>query len=255
MQGKGRDNMRALAGASSACYPPVMSATGSGTPSGEEERAGDDGAAAHRDRLARLRGLYAIVGDDEPVARAGAAVAGGAAVVQVRMKRAPAGEVLAAARAIVALARGRALVLVNDRPDLALLAGADGVHLGADDLPVAKARALLGPALLVGRTARTVEDGHAALAAGADHLGFGPVFASGTKPLDVPLRGLEALAAACRELPAPVVAISGITLGNVESVARAGAAAAAVIGGLFTGGDIAARAAALAAAFARGAAR
>ena len=139
------------------------------------------------------------------------------------MKRAPAGEVLAAARAIVALARGRALVLVNDRPDLALLAGADGVHLGADDLPVAKARALLGPALLVGRTARTVEDGHAALAAGADHLGFGPVFASGTKPLDVPLRGLETLAApagSCRRRWWPSAASRSATWSRWPAPAR-----------------------------------
>ncbi len=87
-------------------------------------------------------------------------------MVQVRMKRSPAGAILAAAGEIVALAQGRALVLVNDRPDLALLSGADGVHLGAEDLPVAEARALLGPELLVGGTARTVADGRALLAAG-----------------------------------------------------------------------------------------
>lgn len=213
----------------------------------------DDPRRERAARLSRLRGLYAIVGDDEPVARAEAAVEGGAAVVQVRMKRAPAGAVLEATRRIVALAAGRALVLVNDRPDLALLAGADGVHLGEEDLPVPEARRLLGEALLVGRTARTLEAAQAALAAGADHVGYGPVFPSLTKPLDVPPRGLEALAATCAALPAPVVAISGVTLDNVAAVARAGAAAAAVIGDLFDRGDPRARAAALAAAFARGA--
>ncbi|HEX8908804.1 MAG TPA: thiamine phosphate synthase [Anaeromyxobacteraceae bacterium] len=213
----------------------------------------DDPRRERAARLSRLRGLYAIVGDDEPVARAEAAVDGGAAVVQVRMKRAPAGAVLEATRRIVALAAGRALVLVNDRPDLALLAGADGVHLGEEDLPVPEARRLLGEALLVGRTARTLEAAQAALAAGADHVGYGPVFPSLTKPLDVPPRGLEALAATCAALPAPVVAISGVTLDNVAAVARAGAAAAAVIGDLFDRGDPRARAAALAAAFARGA--
>jgi thiamine-phosphate pyrophosphorylase len=218
-----------------------------------ERGVSDDPRRERAARLARLRGLYAIVGDDEPVARAEAAVAGGATVVQVRMKRAPAGAVLEAARRIVALAAGRALVLVNDRPDLALLAGADGVHLGEEDLPVPEARRLLGEGLLVGRTARTLEAAQAALAAGADHVGYGPVFPSLTKPLDVPPRGLEALAATCAALPAPVVAISGITLENVAAVARAGAAAAAVIGDLFEHGDPRARAAALAAAFARGA--
>lgn len=209
---------------------------------------------AQAERLARLGGLYAIVGDLDPVTRAEAVVAGGARVVQVRMKRSPAGEILEAARRIAALARGRALVLVNDRSDLALLAGADGVHLGDEDLPVPEARAILGPALLVGRTARTAEEARAALAAGADHVGYGPVFPSATKPLDVSPRGLEDLAAACAALPAPVVAISGITLENIGAVARAGAAAAAVIGDLFERGDPRARATALAAAFEAGAA-
>jgi thiamine-phosphate pyrophosphorylase len=203
-------------------------------------------------RLARLTGLYAIVGDADPVARAEGAIAGGARVVQVRMKRTPAGAVLEAARRIVAAARGRALVLVNDRPDLALLAGADGVHLGDDDLPPREARALLGEALLVGRTARSAEAARAALAEGADHVGFGPVFASTTKPLDVSPLGLSALAAACAAVPAPVVAISGIGEANIAAVAQAGAAAAAVIGDLFDHGDPRARAEALAAAFERG---
>ena len=173
---------------------------------------------AQADRLARLGGLYAIVGDLDPVGRAEAVVAGGARVVQVRMKRSGAGAILDAARRIAALARGRALVLVNDRPDLALLAGADGVHLGEEDLPVAEARSLVGPALLVGRTVRTLEEALAALAAGADHVGYGPVFPSATKPLAIPPRGLEDLAAACAALPAPVVAISGVTLENIGAV-------------------------------------
>jgi thiamine-phosphate pyrophosphorylase len=212
---------------------------------------------ARAGRLARLTGLYAIVGDDEPVARAEAALAGGARAVQVRLKRAPAGEILQVARRVVALAEGRAVVLVNDRPDLALLAGADGVHVGDDDLPPAEARAIVGPDLLVGRTARTAADARAALVAGADHVGFGPVFPSGTKPLAMAPRGLEALAEACAAVrPAPVVAVSGIDLSNVAAVARAGAACAAVVGALFDGGGAAVaagRARALADAFARGA--
>ena len=212
-----------------------------------------DPCQARADRLARLRGLYAIVGDLDPVGRAQAVIAGGASVVQLRMKGSPAGAILDAARRIVALARGVALVLVNDRPDLALLSGADGVHLGDEDLPVPEARAILGAALLVGRTARSADEARAALAAGADHVGYGPVFPSGTKLLAVAPRGLEALAATCAALPAPVVAISGITLENIGAVARAGAAAAAVIGDLFEHGAPRARAEALAVAFARGA--
>jgi thiamine-phosphate pyrophosphorylase len=203
-------------------------------------------------RLARLGGLYAIVGDDDPLSRAEAVIAGGASVVQVRMKRSPAGAALDAARRIVALAAGRALVLVNDRPDIALLAGADGVHVGEEDLPVAETRALLGPSLLVGRTVRTLEEGRAALEAGADYVGFGPVFGTRSKAIEAAPRGIAALAGTCAALPAPVVAIGGVALDNISEVAAVGAAAAAVIGDLFQQPEPRARAQALAEAFARG---
>jgi thiamine-phosphate pyrophosphorylase len=204
-----------------------------------------DGAA----RRARLRGLYAIVARPSEAA---AAVAGGAAVLQVRVKDAPSGEVLAVAREAVALARGRALVLVNDRADLALLAGADGVHVGDDDLPPAEARRLLGPDLLVGRTTRTLEEARRALAEGADHVGFGPIFATTTKALAVPPRGLGPLSEVCAALGAPVVAIGGIGAATIGDVARAGAACAAVVGAIFGAGDAAENARALAAAFEAG---
>ncbi|HSN92521.1 MAG TPA: thiamine phosphate synthase [Anaeromyxobacteraceae bacterium] len=203
-------------------------------------------------RLARLSGLYAIVGRPDPVEQARAALAGGARVVQVRLKDRPAGEVLEVARRTVALARGRALVLVNDRADLALLAGADGVHVGDDDLPPAEARRLLGPDRLVGRTTRTLAEARAALAEGADHVGFGPVFGTRSKELAVPPRGLAALREVCAALSAPVVAIGGITEENVAGVAEAGAACAAVIDDLFGRGDPEPRARILSAGFEEG---
>ncbi|HET7827077.1 MAG TPA: thiamine phosphate synthase, partial [Anaeromyxobacter sp.] len=182
-----------------------------------------DPAAARR---ARLRGIYALVRTPE---EARAALDGGARAIQVRVKEALAGDVLEVARRAVDLARGRALVLVNDRADLALLSGADGVHLGEEDLPVPEARRLLGPELLVGRTCRTLEEARSAIAAGADHVGYGPIFPSRTKPLAIPPRGLDALREVCARLGAPVVAISGIELSNVAEVARAGASCAAVV--------------------------
>jgi thiamine-phosphate pyrophosphorylase len=206
---------------------------------------------AASDRRARLRGIYALV---RSPAEAEAALAGGSRVLQVRVKDAPAGEVLAIARRSVALARGRALVIVNDRVDLALLSGADGVHVGDEDLPVAEARRLVGPDLLVGRTCRTLEEAEAAILQGADHVGFGPIFPSRTKPIALPPRGIPALAAVCARLPAPVVAISGIELSNVAEVARAGAACAAVVEAIFGAGDPRENAARLAEAFERGAA-
>jgi thiamine-phosphate pyrophosphorylase len=203
-------------------------------------------------RLARLSGLYAIAGGRDPVEQARAAIAGGARVVQVRLKDRPAGDVLEAARRVVALARGRALVLVNDRADLALLSGADGVHGGDEDLPPAEARRLLGPERLVGRTTRTIEEARAALAEGADHVGFGPMFGTRSKALALPPRGLAALREVCAALPAPVVAIGGITEENVAEVAAAGAACAAVIDDLFGRGDPEARARILSARFEEG---
>ncbi len=209
-------------------------------------------SAARSSRLARLRGLYAIVGGADPVAQAVEALAGGASVLQLRVKERPAGEVLAVAERLVALARGRALVIVNDRADLAVLAGADGVHVGDEDLPVAAARAVVGPDLLVGRSTRTLADGLAALADGADHVGFGPIFATATKRIEEAPRGLGMLAEVASRLPAPVVAIGGIGLDTIGPVAAAGAAAAAVIGAIFDGEDPRRRAEALAAAFAAG---
>jgi thiamine-phosphate pyrophosphorylase len=207
------------------------------------------GAVTGAARRERLRGLYALVTSPE---EARAAIAGGAGVVQVRVKERPAGEVLEIARRVVALAQGRALVVVNDRADLALLSGADGVHLGDEDLPVAEARRLLGQDLLVGRTTRTLAEAEEAIRAGADHVGFGPIFASRTKPLALPPRGLEALREVASALGAPVVAISGIDASNVGEIARAGAACAAVVEAVFGTGDPEANARALAAAFEAG---
>jgi thiamine-phosphate pyrophosphorylase len=220
-----------------ACYPGPME-----LPASSERSA----------RLARLAGLYALVGGADPVAQAEAALDGGARVVQLRLKEPPAGAVLEAARRIVALAAGRALVIVNDRADLAALAGADGVHLGEGDLPVEAARAVLGPHRLVGRSTRTLADGLAALRSGADHVGFGPIFETRSKAIEAAPRGLAMLREVAAGLPAPVVAIGGIGLETIGAVAAAGATAAAVIGALFDAPDPRARAAALVAAFEAG---
>jgi thiamine-phosphate pyrophosphorylase len=187
----------------------------------------------HAARLARLDGFYGIVADDgpvPPVAWARALRDGGACAIQLRFKRSTAREALALYREVRA-AVPDALVIVNDRPDLALLAGADGVHVGEADLSPADARAVVGPDLLVGATARGGAAAREALAHGADHLGVGPVFPSRTKPIDVPALGLAGLSAVCRAVaPAPVVAISGIDERNIASVAAAGVACAAAIG-------------------------
>lgn len=197
-------------------------------------------SSLHASRLARLHGFYGIVGDEGPLPPfdwARALHAGGACALQLRLKRSTPREALALARA-VRQALPDALLLLNDRPDIAVLAGADGVHVGDEDLSPADARRVVGPELLVGSTARDGASARRALAEGADHLGVGPVFPSRTKPLDVPALGLAGLAAVCRAVaPAPVVAISGIEERTAADVARAGAACAAAIGAVGSSPD------------------
>ena len=118
--------------------------------------------------------------------------------------------------------------------------------------PVAQARKLLGPELLVGRTCRTFEEAKWAIADGADHVGFGPMFATTSKEVGVPPRPGSALREVAGSLGAPVVAIGGITLESIGGIAAAGAACAAVIGDLFERGDPGERARLLAAAFEEG---
>jgi thiamine-phosphate pyrophosphorylase len=210
----------------------------------------------HAQRLDRLCGLYGIV-DDGPatplpaVKWAEALAAGGASAVQLRFKRTLPREALAIARAVREVLP-RTLLIVDDRPDLAVLAGADGVHVGDEDLSPEDARRLVGPELLVGATARTVEAARAAVRAGADHLGVGPVFASATKALTVEPLGPERLEAICRAVaPVPVVAIAGIDATNLASVISAGARAAAVVSAVGRAADPARAAQSLTALFQR----
>ena len=201
------------------------------------------------DRLSRLRGLYAIADGSSrhaPLELVAAFVRGGACAVQLRLKRLGAGELLRLARGAVALCRpAGVLLLVNDRPDVAKLAGADGVHLGQDDLPARDARAVLGPDALIGVSTHSDAELDAALADGADYLGFGPIFVTASKPgaLLPPPHGLASLSLAVkRAAHLPVVAIGGLTVLRAPEVARAGAACAAAIGELCNADDPAARA-------------
>jgi thiamine-phosphate pyrophosphorylase len=179
---------------------------------------------------------------------------GGARVVQLRMKRTPMREALAAAREVVAACRrAGAVCLVNDRVDLALLSGAHGVHVGDEDLPPEAARQLLGPEGLVGVTVRDVAGARAAREAGADYVGLGPVFGTTTKQVAAPVLGLEGFAAVVRESPLPVVGIGGVKLENIAQLAATGAHGGAVASDVLLAEDLAERVRRLSAAFDRGA--
>ncbi len=141
---------------------------------------------------------------------------------------------------------------VNDRLDVALAVDADVVHLGQDDLPLAEARAVLraaGRSMVVGISTHNLDQALAAAAAGADYIGFGPVFPTVSKANPDPTVGVAALAAVCRAVAVPVVAIGGITLEQVAAVAESGAAAAAVISAVDRAVDPAAAGRRVAAAF------
>ncbi|MCC6335912.1 MAG: thiamine phosphate synthase [Myxococcales bacterium] len=194
------------------------------------------------------RGLYALIDDAvrperSLVEKARAALEGGAPVLQLRLETTADRPALEAIRAVVALARPRdARVIVNDRVDLCLAGGADGVHLGADDLAPSVARRLLGVEAMIGATTRSLEDIEQAKAAGADHVGLGPIFPTATKEVGHPPLGLLRFAQLVRASPLPVVGIGGITLGTIAEVAKAGATCAAVAGELLRADDLPARA-------------
>jgi thiamine-phosphate pyrophosphorylase len=196
-----------------------------------------DGDSRRSGLTGRVRGFYAILDrDDEGLARRLVDPAGaGATVLQVRIKPGTTRAVLAAARMARAVTRQYgALLVINDRLDVALAVDADGVHLGQDDLTLADARAALsGRPMMIGVSTHDLAQVRAALAGGADYLGFGPVFATSTKANPDPVVGLDGLAAAAaltRAAGVPLVAIGGIGLHHGAAVAASGADAAAAIG-------------------------
>lgn len=185
-----------------------------------------------------LRGLYAITPEGPGLeAKVQAALEGGIAVLQYRRK---AGDI-ALARRIAGLARGFGVpLIVNDDIALALQSGAQGAHLGRDDGDLGEARQRLGARILGASCYDDLERARAAVAAGADYVAFGSVFASSTKPGAA--RAPLALFREARALGVPLAAIGGITLDNAPSVVAAGADLLAVLSDLFDAPDIRARA-------------
>jgi thiamine-phosphate pyrophosphorylase len=178
-----------------------------------------------RERLLKAR-LY-LVCDDQPEGFLHRALRGGADMVQLRMKEASDEQVLDAARVFAPIcAEHGALFILNDHPELVAAAGADGVHLGQDDTPVAAARDTVGRDHLIGLSTHTPEQ--IDRAAGADYIGVGPVHATPTKP-GRPAVGLELVRYAAAHATVPFFAIGGVEPGNVEAVCAAGARRVAVV--------------------------
>ncbi len=183
--------------------------------------------------LCRTRGL-------SPRAVARGCFHGGARLLQLRVKSGASGDFLALAAAVVEEARPfQAAVIVNDRADIARMAGAAGVHVGQDDLPPAEVRGIVGPAL-IGVSTHDPDQISAALSSTADYVAVGPIFGTATKDTGYDARGLDLVQAAANR-GKPVVAIGGITLDRAVAVIAAGAASVAIIVDLLVHGDAEAR--------------
>jgi len=160
---------------------------------------------------------------------------GGATLIQLREKKLSTREFYEQAKQAVTLARSRgARIIINDRVDLGLSVGADGVHLGPDDLPPEMARALLGPDALIGYSTHSVHEAEKAVKLSINYLAIGPVFSTNTKSDTAPLVGLEGVRAVKQVAgQLPVVAIGGISEEQLPAVLAAGADSAAVISAVF----------------------
>jgi thiamine-phosphate pyrophosphorylase len=176
--------------------------------------------------LCRARGL-----DADAVAEA--MLRGGARLIQVRDKGSGAGDMLARVDRLVALARPRdALVIVNDRADVAWLAGAAGVHVGQDDLQPSHVRRIAGDRLAIGLSTHTPAQIDAAAGEPVDYIAVGPVFGTATKHTGYDPVGLDSIRNARAHTTLPIVAIGGITIHTAAEVLAAGASAVAVISDL-----------------------
>ena len=188
--------------------------------------------------------LYAVTDrawaadEDDFLAQVEDAVDGGATFVQLREKHLNEEAFLAEAERFVALCRRKGVVsIINDTVGIAAKTGADGVHVGQEDLEAGRVRQLLGPDKIIGVSAHTVEEALAAQAAGADYLGTGAAFVTGTKTDAKPI-SRETIRAICAAVDIPVVAIGGITRDNILELKGCGLDGVAVVSALFAQKDV-----------------
>jgi thiamine-phosphate pyrophosphorylase len=189
------------------------------------------------ERLSHAR-LYLVIDAGAAERVVPAALEGGVDIVQLRDKSAPDDDLVEVGGRLRSICDDHAaLLIVNDRPDVALACGADGVHVGQDDLPLDEVRAIVGDELIVGSSTHSPEQVDAALASTADYLGVGPVYSTPTKP------GREAVGldlvryAAAHASAKPWFAIGGIDRSNLTAVAAAGATRIAVVRAIRDAGD------------------
>ena len=178
--------------------------------------------------------LYVIVdrataGTRDLAELAAAAIRGGADVIQLRDKTAPTRRLLDDASRVRTVTRNAGIpLIINDRADVAHAAGADGVHLGQDDLPIAAARAILGPNRLIGKSTHSLEQAIAAELDGADYIGVGPIFSTPTKPGSQSV-GVDLIRQVALRVQIPFICIGGLDATNLQRALSAGAERIAVV--------------------------
>lgn len=199
-------------------------------------------AGADRTSVPQEFGLYGIL--TEPVVGyerlAEILVSRGVRFVQLRMKGAPREEVVRVGRRLRPIVCGPSWLIVNDDPEAAAEVGADGVHLGQEDLPYARARKILGTEALVGLSTHNPDQTRAACVLRPDYVGIGPVFATPTKQKPDPVIGLDGMRAMLAVADRPAVVLGGIDAGNLDSVLAAGARNACAVRALNRASDPAA---------------
>jgi len=190
--------------------------------------------------------LYVIIDSKSANGRdlaglAAEAVKGGADIIQLREKDAAAREIIGLGRAIkkaITVVSKDALFIINDRPDIAFACGADGVHIGQDDIPPDAARAVMGKDRILGISTHSLEQALAAREDGADYIGVGPVFSTPTKP-GYKAVGLGLVSEVRKAVDTPFVAIGGISADNIDQVIDAGARRIAVVRAVCGANDVA----------------
>jgi thiamine-phosphate pyrophosphorylase len=196
--------------------------------------------AADLDRC-RLYGIldlsYVASSEIESVARE--MIDGGVDLIQLRAKSHPSAEIARIAAMLHEITSRRGIPLViNDHPEVARIVRAEGVHVGQDDLPIADVRESAGPTCFVGKSTHSVDQALRAGEEGADYIGFGPLFATPTKP-DYPPIGLDEIRKVHDAVRVPIFCIGGIKLDNLPEVIEAGARRVVIVSGLLTAADIA----------------
>jgi thiamine-phosphate pyrophosphorylase len=188
----------------------------------------------------RLYGIVDLgyVKQGEVLGTTRALLEGGVDVLQLRAKKLAPGEVETLARAMLPLTRDFATPLVvNDHPRVAAIVGSEGVHVGQDDLSVAETRRLVGPSCMVGKSTHSLEQARAAMQEKPDYIGFGPLFATGTKPDYVPI-GLDHITAVEQFATIPVFCIGGVNLDRLPQILAAGARRVVVVSAFLLAADV-----------------